>query len=99
MKHQILTSLFLALAALATVISCIGLLRMRGAAARLHFASWMTLTVPPCVLAAALCEEGLSQTGRKAIFIVAILILQGPLISHILGRAIHSNEHLRVTRK
>lgn len=93
MKHEMLTSVFLALAALATVISCAGLLRMRGAAAKLHFVSWLTLTAPPCVLAAVLCEEGLSQAGRKTILIVALLLLQGPLISHILGRAIHSNEH------
>lgn len=92
MKHEVVTSIFLGLAGLAAIIGCLGLLRMRGAAAKLHFAGWISLTVLPAVMAAIVSQEGLSEAGTRAIFIVVISFLEAPVVIHVLGRAIHTYE-------
>ncbi len=93
MSHPVLAGCFLGLAVLAMYLSCLGLLLMRGAAARLHYLGFASLLAPVFVMAAVLTEEGLSMAGRKAILIVLILALEGPVLAHILGRAVHKYEN------
>lgn len=94
MKHPVITCIFLGLAAAAVAVGCLGFLRMRGAAAKLHFAGWTALTAPPWVMAAIVCNEGFSEAGTRAILITVLLFLEAPITAHVLGRAIHSHEHL-----
>ncbi len=95
MSHPILISILLGLAVLAVAAGCIGMLRMRGAAARLHFVSATALLAPPLVMAAVLCQEGLSQAGLKAILLALILLVQGPVAAHVLGRALYTRDHAK----
>lgn len=99
MNHPVLVSVFLGLAVLALAGGCLGLVRMGSPAARLHFVGASALVAAPFVLAAILTEEGLSQAGLTAILIVIVLLIQGPVVTHVLGRAIHSRQRLPVTRK
>jgi|GEM_PF-3843324 len=92
MKHPILTCLFLGGAAAMALLACLGLMLMRGAAARFHFVGAAALLAPPLALAAVLTEEGLSQAGITAILIVAAILLQGPVVAHVVARAIHTHE-------
>ncbi len=92
MKHPVLTCLFLGAATVVVMAACVGLCLMRGAAARFHFVGAAALLAPPLALAAALTEEGLSQAGLMAILIVAALLLQGPVVAHVVARAIHTYE-------
>lgn len=90
MNHPVLVSIFLVLAVLTVGAGCAGMWLMRGAAARLHFVNAAGLLAPPLVMAAVLTEAGLSQAGLKAVLIAAILFLQGPVLAHVLGRAIYA---------
>lgn len=99
MKHHVLISIFLGLAVLAVLVGCAGMMRMRGAAARLHYTSLTALAAPLFVLGAVVSAEGLSQAGVKAILIVLVLWIQSPVVAHALGRAIHSQESLPLKPK
>ncbi len=90
MNHPVLVSVLLAAAILVIYAACLGLLLVRGAAARLHYLGPVTLLSPGLVSLAIIVQEGLSQAGRKAIFITCVLLLEGPILAHILGRAIHA---------
>jgi multisubunit Na+/H+ antiporter MnhG subunit len=87
MSHPILTTLFLATAVLVVWASCLGLLLMRSPLARLHYLGPVSLLAPLFVAAAVLTEEGLGQAGLKALMVAVMLLVQGPVMAHILGRA------------
>jgi multisubunit Na+/H+ antiporter MnhG subunit len=59
----------------------------------------MGMFSPPCVMMAVLCEEGFSQAGLKAILICLLLTAQGPVLAHVLGRAVWAREHHMDLRK
>lgn len=69
-----------------------GLALMRGAAARLHLVSAAGLLAPPLVAAAILSDKGRSQAGIKALLIACVLVIQGPVVAHVIGRAIYGHE-------
>lgn len=99
MNHPFLVSIFLGIAVLTVGIGCLGLILMRGAAAKLHFVNGVTLVAPLFVLAAVLTEEGLSQAGLKSALIVLLLLIQSPVLTHVVGRAIHSHERRPLARE
>jgi multisubunit Na+/H+ antiporter MnhG subunit len=72
---------------------CVGLVAMRNAIDRLHYAGAAT-TVGPALVAAAVCvEEGVFTTnGLNAIAVVAMLALLGGALGVATGRAIRLRE-------
>lgn len=92
MNHPVLTSIFLTLGVFSVLTGVTGVGLMRNAAARLHYVNATALVAPPLFMAAILCEQGFSQAGLTAILIVVLLWLQGPVLAHVIGRAIHSHE-------
>ncbi len=68
-------------------ICCLGLLVMRTAADRLHYASAAYTVGPMCVLAAILVREGLTTSGLDTIAAVGLLFLAGPIVVHATARA------------
>lgn len=88
MSHPVLTTAFLIAAVLVVLGCCLGLLLMRSPLARLHYLGPASLLAPWLVAAAVLTEEGLSQAGLKALLIAVVLLLEGPVLAHVLGRAI-----------
>ncbi|HVU99731.1 MAG TPA: monovalent cation/H(+) antiporter subunit G [Verrucomicrobiae bacterium] len=99
MTQTILICIFLGAAVLAVAAGCAGLVMMRSAAAKLHFASAAALIAPPFIMAAVLCQQGLSQAGLKAILLVVILFMQGPVAAHVMIRAIHTHERLPMAKE
>jgi multisubunit Na+/H+ antiporter MnhG subunit len=87
MNHPVLVSLLLGAAVLVVYACCLGLLLMRSPLARLHYLGPAALLAPVLVTCAVITEEGLSQAGLKAIMVAVLLFVQGPVLSHILGRA------------
>ena len=73
---------------------CVGLLAMRKAIDRLHYAGAAT-TVGPALIAAAVCvEEGLFTTnGLNAIAVAVLLALLGAALAIGTARAIRLRDH------
>jgi multisubunit Na+/H+ antiporter MnhG subunit len=84
---------------LVVIAGTLGMALMRGAAARLHFVNAVSLVAPPLIMAAVLCDSGFSQAGVKTILIVIVLSLEGPVLAHVLGRAIFTHERVPETKK
>ena len=82
----------LAVGTTAQLLCCLGLLRMRTTADRLHFASASFTVGPFCVLAALLVREQLSSIGLDSIAAVALLFLAGPIVLHATARAIRRTD-------
>jgi multisubunit Na+/H+ antiporter MnhG subunit len=68
--------------------SCLGVLVMPGALARLHYVSVALLGVA-LVVAAVLVRDGASLIGVKAVLTGAFLVATGPVLAHVTARAIH----------
>jgi multisubunit Na+/H+ antiporter MnhG subunit len=78
----------------AELVCCVGMLAMRSAIDRLHYASAGT-TVGPLLVAVAVCvEEGLFTTnGLNAVAVALLLALLGAALSVATGRAIRLRQH------
>jgi multisubunit Na+/H+ antiporter MnhG subunit len=71
------------------LVCCVGLLAMRNAIDRLHYAGAATVVGPALVAAAVCVEEGLFTTnGLNAIAVAALLALLGAALSIGTARAI-----------
>ncbi len=90
MNHPVLVSILLGAAVLVMLACSLALLVMRGSMARLHYLGPAALLPPVFIAAAVITEEGLSQAGLKAIMVAILLLLQAPVLAHVLGRAISS---------
>ena len=74
--------------------SCLGVLLMRGALARLHYVSVSTLGAV-LVVAGVLVRDGASLIGVKAVLVGAFLVATGPVLSHATARAIYTRSRGR----
>jgi multisubunit Na+/H+ antiporter MnhG subunit len=85
----VIVDVLVALGVAAELICCVGLLAMRTAIDRLHYAGAATV-IGPALLAAAVCfEEGLFTTnGLNAVLVALLLALLGAALSVATGRAI-----------
>ncbi len=75
-------------------VSCLGVLVMPGALARLHYVSVSLLGVV-LVVAAVLVRDGASLIGVKALLTGAFLAATGPVLAHVTARAIHARAERR----
>jgi multicomponent Na+:H+ antiporter subunit G len=73
------------------LLACAGVLRMRGALDKLHYAgAFVPATL--CIALAVLIREGPSLIGNKAIAIAAFALVATPVLTHATARAIHGEE-------
>jgi multisubunit Na+/H+ antiporter MnhG subunit len=87
---SVLVSLLLGLGLLSTAVSCAGLLLARQAAIRMHYLAAATMVGGPLIGLAVVIEMGIfSAGGVQAILAVLLLLAQGPLTSHALGRLVY----------
>jgi multisubunit Na+/H+ antiporter MnhG subunit len=76
-------------AGIALVVLCVlGVVLMRDALARLHYASPAALAAI-LVAAGLLVADGIGQLSGRAILLAALLALAGPVQAHVTARAIH----------
>jgi multisubunit Na+/H+ antiporter MnhG subunit len=80
----------------AELVCCAGLIAMRNAVDRLHYAAAGT-TVGPSLVAAAVCvEEGLfSANGLNALAVALMLALLGAALASVTGHLAHAKERGR----
>jgi monovalent cation/proton antiporter MnhG/PhaG subunit len=84
--RHVLTVVFLWLGVVLMLISCLGVLVMRDAYARLHFSSPALLGVV-CIAVAVVINASFSLVGDKTILIAVFLLVVSPLLTHATGRA------------
>jgi monovalent cation/proton antiporter MnhG/PhaG subunit len=77
------------------LLCCIGVLVMRDALDRLHFAGPAATIGPAAIGAAVVVREGISQSGGKALLVAGILTAANPLIAHVTARAARIRERGR----
>jgi monovalent cation/proton antiporter MnhG/PhaG subunit len=70
------------------VVSCLGVVLMRDALDRLHYASASALGVV-CLCGAVVVAESASLIGLKAILTAAFMLVAGPVLAHATAHAIH----------
>jgi multicomponent Na+:H+ antiporter subunit G len=87
MSASLAVDLLLGLGVAAQLLCCLGVLVMRTAADRLHYAAAGTTVGPVLVLAAVLVREGVTSAGLQAIAAVGVLFLVNPVLVHATGRA------------
>lgn len=73
------------------LLACLGLLVMRSALARLHFASPAALGLV-FVAVAILVDKDFSMIGDKSLLIAAFTLIGSPLATHALARAARIDE-------
>jgi multicomponent Na+:H+ antiporter subunit G len=93
--RDVVVAVLLAVAVLAVLISCLGVLVMRDALDRLHFTAPAATIAPAFVAAAVLVEEPLSGAGFKAVIVAVLLVVTTPVLSHATARAARIREHGR----
>ena len=76
----------IAVALVAILVACAGLVLARGAYDGLHFLGPSTLGAV-CIGAAVLVREGPSFIAIKAGLLVAVLVIGSPLVAHATARA------------
>jgi multisubunit Na+/H+ antiporter MnhG subunit len=76
------------------LVCCVGLVAMRTAIDRLHYAGAATVVGPALVAAAVCLEEGLfTVSGLNAIAVALLLALLGGALGVATARAIRLREH------
>ncbi len=86
---EIVVPALLAIGIIIELLSCLGLMVARNPLARLHFLGPATILGPVFFGAALVVQEGISQTGLKAILIVITFMITSPLLTHATARALY----------
>jgi multisubunit Na+/H+ antiporter MnhG subunit len=89
---NVVVDVLLGLGVAGELLCCLGVLVMRTAADRLHFAAAGSTVPPLFLLAALLVREGVAAQGLMAIGAVGLLFLLAPVVVHATGRAILDGE-------
>jgi multisubunit Na+/H+ antiporter MnhG subunit len=85
----VIVDVLVALGVAAELICCVGLVTMRNAIDRLHFAGAGTVVGPVLVAAAVCVEEGFFTTnGLNAVLVALMLALLGAALATATARAI-----------
>jgi multicomponent Na+:H+ antiporter subunit G len=74
--------------------SCLGVVVMPGALARLHYVSAASLGVV-LVATAVVVRDGASLIGVKAVLVAVFLAATSPVLAHATARAIHTRAERR----
>ncbi len=74
------------------LLCCLGVLLARGAPNRLHYLTPATILGPLFIAVAVVVSGSGFQASAKALLIVVILLIAGPILSHATGRAVYQQE-------
>ncbi len=95
---DIVSAVFLGVGTAAVLLSCLGVLAGRNAYARLHYLGPAVIVGATACVLAVIAEDGLSQSGIKAILMLVVLLVIAPILSHATARAIHRSESSKEER-
>lgn len=88
----ILSDIFLWLGVGLLVVSCLGVLVMRGVFDRLHFSSPAVLGAV-FVVVAVLVKDSFSVIGDQALLVAVFLLVGSPILTHATARAARVDAH------
>ncbi len=91
MATDLIVGLLLVVGVGVQVIAYLGVLAMRGAYDRLHFANAASLGAP-CLALAILAREGFSLIANKALLAALIMLVTSPVLTHVTARAVRIRE-------
>jgi multicomponent Na+:H+ antiporter subunit G len=80
--RHVTADVLLALAVLVVLVSCVGVLVMRGPYEKLHFLTPVSLVAPFLVAVAIGVQMGLRENTSDSWLMLAFLLLSGPFLSH-----------------
>ena len=80
-------ALLLGVGTAATLWSCLGVLVAPGLFARLHYLSASSTMGPAAIVGAVVIRYALSATGIKALLVLAVLLVTGPVLTHAIAYA------------
>jgi multisubunit Na+/H+ antiporter MnhG subunit len=90
--HDALVGALVGVGVAVEVLCCVGVIVMRSALDRLHFAG-PAASIGPCAIGVAVwVQEGVSQAAGKAMLLALVLTLANPLLAHATARAIRVRE-------
>ena len=79
----------------AELLCCLGLLVMRDTFDRLHYLSAASTVGPVLLAAAVIVQESLSTAGLSALVIAVVMVIVGPVLTHVVGRTARVRTHER----
>jgi multicomponent Na+:H+ antiporter subunit G len=92
---DVVVGVLLALAVASVLLSAAGQLVSRDAWDQLHYTGPATVVAPVALAVAVLVEEPLSSAGAKAVLVMIVMLLTGPVIIHATARAARVREQGR----
>ena len=90
--RHVTADVLLALAVVVVLISCVGVLVMRGVYAKLHFLTPVSLVAPFLVAVAIGVQMGLRENTSDSWLMLAFLVIAGPFLTHATLRAARIRE-------
>lgn len=90
--RYITADVLLVLAVLVVLISCVGVLMMRGVYDKIHFLTPVSLVAPFLVAVAIGVQMGLRENTTDSWLMLAFLVLSGPFLTHATLRAARIRE-------
>jgi monovalent cation/proton antiporter MnhG/PhaG subunit len=76
----------------AIVVSCIGIVTMRGFYARLHYVGPAAVLAPVAMALAIVMQEKFSVRGIKSCLVAFVIVATSPIITHATARAARIRE-------
>jgi monovalent cation/proton antiporter MnhG/PhaG subunit len=76
----------------AIVVSCIGIVTMRGFYARLHYVGPTSALAPVAIALAILIQEHFSVRGIKSSLVAFLIVATSPIVTHATARAARIKE-------
>jgi multicomponent Na+:H+ antiporter subunit G len=71
----------------AIVVSCVGIVTMRGFYARLHYVGPAAVLAPIAIALAIVMQEKLSARGIKSCLVALVIVATSPITTHATARA------------
>jgi multisubunit Na+/H+ antiporter MnhG subunit len=90
--RHVTADVLLALAVLVVLLSCVGVLVMRGVYDKIHFLTPVSLVAPFLVAVAIGVQMGLRENTSGSWLMLAFLVLSGPFLTHATLRAARIRE-------
>jgi multicomponent Na+:H+ antiporter subunit G len=91
--RDVTADVLLVLAVLVVLVSCVGVLVMRGVYDKIHFLTPVSLVAPFLVAVAIGVQMGLRENTTDSWLMLAFLVLSGPFLSHATLRAARIREN------
>ena len=89
--RDVATAALLVAGAALELLACLGVVLMRDALDRLHYAGLATLAAL-CLAAAILVRESFSIIANKAVAVAVLVLITAPVLTQATARAVHARQ-------